>query len=210
MYAPDKYRELRPDVLIAAIEAARFATVVGCTTDGPEAVHVPLLVGSANGETWLEGHVSRKNPIIGMIPDGTSVLAVFNGPNAYVSPTWIAEGLDTGRTAPTWAYIAVQAKGAIEWRTEERWLRDHVAALTDTSERSVGSDWSTSRMPEDYAAGLIGGITGFRISLRSLEGVCKVLQHSGREAQDSVAAAMRQAGGPQSSMADAIASGVEQ
>lgn len=209
MYTPEKYRELRTDVLIAAIESARFATVVGCTSNGPEAVHVPLLVGSAGNEIWLEGHVSRKNPITAMLADGAPMLAVFNGPNAYVSPTWIAEGLDTGRTAPTWAYIAVQAKGLIEWRAEVRWLHDHVATMTTTAKQSVGSDWSTSRMPEDYAARLISGISGFRIHLHSLEGVWKVLQHSGDTAREGVAAALRGNGPNQSLMADAIVAGVQ-
>lgn len=50
MYASDKYREQRLEVLVSAMDDIRFATVVGCTPDDPEVIHVPLLVGSAGDD----------------------------------------------------------------------------------------------------------------------------------------------------------------
>lgn len=209
MYAPERYRERRREVLASAIEDIRFATVIGCTPDGLEAVHVPLLAGAAADETWLDGHVSIGNPVVRLLADGSPVLAAFNGPHAYVSPSWMSETGISGRTAPTWAYVAVQVRGTIEWRTEPDWLRGHVAALSDAAERSIDSDWSTSLMPEDYAAALVTGIAGFRIRVHSMDGVWKVMQHSAPADREKMACALRAAGARQVAMANLIASGAK-
>ena len=37
---------------------------------------------------------------------------VFQGPDAYITPSWYATKRETGKVVPTWNYLMVQARGA--------------------------------------------------------------------------------------------------
>ena len=46
------------------------------------------------------------------MPD-TESTAIFRGPDAYISPRWYVNGQRSGRVAPSWNYVVVQARGRI-------------------------------------------------------------------------------------------------
>src|SRR4029079_18246139 len=112
MYLPKSFAEDRLPVLHDAIRAAGLATLVTVTAEGPVASHIPMLLDAGSGERGtLLGHVARANPQWRDTIAGTPALAIFLGPDAYVSPTWYPSKQETGKVVPTWNYIAIHAYG---------------------------------------------------------------------------------------------------
>ena len=173
MYVPDHFREDRPDVLHDAVRRIGFATLI---TQGLEANHLPMLLGDG----VLRGHVSRANPVW---KAGTGeALAIFLGPHAYVSPSWYPSKAESGKVVPTWNYITVHAKGAINWIQDAEWLRAHVGALSAAHEAGREQPWSINDAPDSYIDTMLRGIVGFELSVAKLEGKYKLSQN--REAAD--------------------------
>ncbi len=173
MYVPDHFREDRPDILHQAMRQIGFATLV---TQNLDANHMPMLLDG----NVLRGHVARANPVW-KSGEGT-VLAIFLGPHAYVSPNWYPSKAETGKAVPTWNYITVHARGRIQWRQEPDWLRAHVTALSQEHESGRPSPWQVSDAPANYVDGLLRAIVGFELTIESLEGKYKLSQN--RDAAD--------------------------
>src|SRR5205807_807380 len=108
MYIPEPFKEQRIDVLHDAIGRAGLATLVTLAADGLIASHVPLLLDPLPAPYWtLLGHLARPNPQAhGAVGDA---LAIFLGPDAYITPSWYATKRETGKVVPTWNYVAIHA-----------------------------------------------------------------------------------------------------
>ena len=176
MYAPKQFREERREVLVEAIGSIRFASLVAWV-DGFEAVHLPMIAREHDGALALEGHVARGNPLWKAIGTGAPGLAIFQGPQAYVHPGWLATKRETGRAVPTWNYVAVQARGELSAIEDPAWLLRHVDDLTELIEQGRPEPWSTADAPEGYIETLARGIVGLRLDVREREGAWKLIQH---------------------------------
>ena len=108
MYIPRHFHETDPARLFALMEQHRFALLVTSEGGVPVATHLPLLVerDAARGDR-LVGHMARANPQWRAFSEEREVLAIFEGPHAYVSPSWYAEQ----PSVPTWNFAAVHAYG---------------------------------------------------------------------------------------------------
>lgn len=168
MYVPDHFREDRPDVLHDAMRRIGFATLV---TQGLDANHLPMLLEG----NVLRGHVARANPV--WKAGESEALAIFLGPHAYVSPSWYPSKAETGKAVPTWNYITVHARGAINWVQDADWLRAHVGALSATHEAGRDQPWSITDAPASYVDGLLRAIVGFELTIAKLEGKWKLSQN---------------------------------
>jgi transcriptional regulator len=173
MYVPDHFREDRPEVLHDAVRRIGFATLV---TQGLDANHLPMLLQDG----VLRGHVARANPV--WKAGAGEALAIFLGPHAYVSPNWYPSKAETGKVVPTWNYITVHARGAINWVQDADWLRVHVGALSTAHEAGREQPWSVSDAPASYVDGLVRAIVGFELTISKLEGKWKLSQN--RDAAD--------------------------
>ena len=58
-------------------------------------------------------------------------MALFMGPDAYVTPSWYATKRETGKVVPTWNYVAVHAYGPVEFFEDADRLLDVVTRLTN-------------------------------------------------------------------------------
>ena len=120
MYVPPQFREERREVLLAAMAEIRLATFVTAAGDAYHATHVPTVV--EDGEPLvLTAHVARANPHWRALVGGVPSLAIFQGPHAYVSPSWYASKAEHGKVVPTWNYIAVHAHGTLEAVDDPDW-----------------------------------------------------------------------------------------
>ena len=118
MYTPPAFKDDDLDSIRATIRAARLANLVTATADGPIATPLPLFLDESEGERGvLYGHVAKANPQWRSVPIGEA-LAIFMGPEAYVTPSWYATKQETGKVVPTWNYIAVHAYGPVEFFEE--------------------------------------------------------------------------------------------
>jgi transcriptional regulator len=175
MYVPAHFREDRTQVLHEAMRHIAFATLVTEGPEGVEANHLPLLLDAEAG--ILRGHVARANPVWKQWQPGTKALAIFLGPNAYVSPNWYPTKAETGNAVPTWNYLTVHARGAITLFDEANWLRAHVSALSDAHEAGRPDPWTITDAPAAYIDSLVKAIVGIEIAITSLEGKWKLSQN---------------------------------
>lgn len=174
MYTPAHFQIEPPEELYAAMEAAPLAAIVVQGGEGGfEATHIPVLVDRQAG--LLLGHVARANPLAKLT--GRSALAIFTGPQAYVSPGWYASKAETGRAVPTWNYLAVHAHGRFEIVDEPEFLRDLLDRLTAVHEEGRPRPWSLSDAPEDFIQAQMKAITGFRFVIERVEGKAKMSQN---------------------------------
>jgi transcriptional regulator len=190
MYMPPAFVDDDAQSIRAAIHAARLANLVTATVDGIFATPLPLLLDETEGEHGvLYGHVARGNPQWRSTPIGEG-LAIFMGPDAYVSPSWYATKRETGKVVPTWNYVTVHAHGTIEFFDEPSRLIDIVTRLTDRHEQQRASPWKVSDAPDDYIAAQLRGIVGLRMPITRLQGKKKMSQNRPEADRRGVAAGL--------------------
>ncbi len=183
MYLPTAFRENRIDAVHAAIAGSGIATLVTLTADGLIASHVPMLLDPEPGPYGtLLGHLARANPQAkGALP-GVEALAIFQGLDTYITPSWYETKRRTGKVVPTWNYEAVHAYGPISFFNEPERLRAIVTRLTNRQEASRAQPWAVTDAPEDFVQVMLKAITGFAIPITRLEGKRKMSQN--RPAED--------------------------
>lgn len=176
MYAIEASRVSNRAVLIEAMREIRLAAVF--TGEGGLAcTQVPLVVDeTADGALRLRGHVARANPHWRAIGAGIPALALFQGPHAYVSPGWYETKRTTGKAVPTWAYIAVEARGRLTTIDDPAALRAMLDALTDQNEADQPAPWTMAEAPADYIEVMLRGIVGIELHVEALDGVWKLNQ----------------------------------
>lgn len=196
MYVPEHFREDDLPALHGAIARARLATLVTATAEGLIGTPLPLLLAADEGPLGtLYGHLARANPQARLAPVGEA-LAIFAGPEAYVSPAWYPSKAETHTVVPTWNYVAVHAYGALETFTDADRLRDLLARLTDRHEAGRAEPWSLADAPEDYVAAMLKGIVGVRIPIARLDGKSKMSQNKSAADRVGVAAGLAAAADP--------------
>jgi transcriptional regulator len=177
MYNPPAFREQDIDAVHRFIRERRFGLLVSCSANGPLATALPLLLDSSTAPLGvLAGHLSRANAHWQAL-GGREVLAVFQGPDAYVTPTWYPSKAEHGKVVPTWNYVMVEARGVARIVQDRDWLHRHVTHLTDHNERGQDHPWHVSDAPTAYVEAQLGGIVGIEIAIREVDGKWKVSQN---------------------------------
>jgi transcriptional regulator len=190
MYTPPAFRDDDKESLRATIRGARLASFVTATADGLLATPLPLLLDEGEGEHGvIYGHLAKANPQWRVPPLGEG-LAMFMGPDAYVTPAWYATKRETGRVVPTWNYVAVHAYGPVEFFDDPGRLLEAVRRLTDLHERGRASAWAVSDAPPDFVRAQLRGIVGLRMPITRLEGKRKMSQNRNATDRAGVAAGL--------------------
>lgn len=185
MYVPQAFQESDPATLHDLIERHSFGLLVSQHDGAPFATHLPFLLDRSSGPFGtLLGHVARANPQW-QHSAGQSVLAVFSGPHAYISPTWY----ESQRVVPTWNYVAVHAYGRIEPVEDRDGLLAIVQRSVEVFERAMPRPWSLDETPT-FVDRLLAQIVGFRIPIERLEGKLKLNQNHPAERRAKVANAL--------------------
>lgn len=178
MYLPAHFSESRTEVLQALMRARPLATLVTLCASGLVANHLPLeTLAEPLPFGSLRGHIARANPLWRDYPEGTAALAIFQGPQTYISPSLYPSKQQSGEVVPTWDYAVVHAHGTMRFIQEADWLRGFVARLTDTHEASRPQPWKINDAPAAYIDKMLSLIVGFEFSVTSLRGKWKVSQN---------------------------------
>jgi transcriptional regulator len=190
MYIPPAFRDDDTTSLIATIHAARLANFITATAEGLFATHLPLFFDDTEGEHGaIYGHLAKANPQWRSAPIGDS-LAIFMGPDAYVSPSLYATKQETGKVVPTWNYVAVHAYGPVEFFDDGARLLDVVSRLTNLHQGDRQAPWEVSDAPAEYIQAQLRGIVGIRMPITRLEGARKLSQNKSAADRDGVAAGL--------------------
>jgi transcriptional regulator len=172
MYLPRQFLTEDRAQILDIMRSCRLPTLVSTAEGGaPFATHLPLVVSERDGNLLIEGHVAKPNPHAAFLAARPQVLAMFLGPNAYLSPSVYP---DKARV-PTWNYVAVHAYG------EARVIEDELAKdallkrLIAIHEPVYAAQWRDLDIA--YRRRMLGGIVAFEIVVEKVEGKIKLGQH---------------------------------
>lgn len=197
MYVPKHFEEPRIDVMHELIRERPLATLVTMSSQGLNANHIPLhLVTTHAPFGTLRGHVARSNPVWHDLQAGVEVLAIFHGPDAYITPSWYATKKETGKVVPTWNYAVAHAYGTLRVIDDAAWVRTQLEALTEHNETKLPKQWAVSDAPREFTAKLIGAIIGIEIVITRLSGKWKVSQNQPPQNQTGVIEGLANSGMP--------------
>lgn len=208
MYQPLHHREERLEVQHQLIRAHPLAILVTFGANGLVANPIPfILAADASPLGTLKGHLARANPQWRQFDARQDVLAIFQGVNHYISPSWYATKRETGKVVPTWNYTTVHAYGPLRIRDDRDWLAGQIAELTRQQEARRPEPWAVSDAPEDFIEAQIKGIVGLEIPISRIEGKWKVSQNRPEADRKRVVEGLRSETDPASrDMADLVAS----
>lgn len=183
MYVGSDAHRMDEDEAFAFIERHGFATVVG-----PERLATPMPLVLDRVNRTLTGHFARANPHAHSI-DTASILAIFQGPHAYVSPTW----LERTPAVPTWNYGAVHVSGPARVLDRAATM-DAVLAVARQYEPALLE--RREILTEEYTERLLAAVTGFVIEIETIEGKLKLGQEKPAREQRGVVAGLERTARP--------------
>ena len=208
MYMPAQFHETRTPVLHELIRSHPFGVLVTLDATGLVANHLPMEVDAADGPLGtLRGHIARANPLWKTHRPEVEAMAVFQGPQCYITPSYYATKAATGKVVPTWNYATVHAHGPLRVIEDAAWLRRLVEQLTDRyeGERPAGEvPWKVGDAPESFIDTMIKSIVGIELPIARLEGKWKVSQNRPAEDRAGVAAGLGAGDPMQRAMAELV------
>lgn len=131
---------------------------------------LPLLVlPPEDGEMLLLGHMARTNPLVARLGERPRAAILFQGPNAYVSPSWYADR----DSAPTWIYVNATLTADITLRAD---LTDRaINLLVHQMEQGRPERWRVAEIAHRYAA-LRDRVIGFTATILKVDARFKLAQ----------------------------------
>lgn len=170
MYVPTHYAAREPRALIWQYPFANIVTAVGA---GFFATSTPLVFETdASDETRLLGHVALRNPHAEQLAHAQPVLAIFNGPNSYISPRWYVDKPEV----PTWNYLAAQLHGKLQPILDIEDTRAMLVRLIAVMEHNAEKPWRIEDAEPGRVDRLLPKIRAFRITIGSLDAAAKLSQ----------------------------------
>ncbi|MEW5904843.1 MAG: FMN-binding negative transcriptional regulator [Pseudomonadota bacterium] len=190
MYLPKLFEENSLEVMQQLMRDRPLATVVTLSSQGLNANHIPLhLVAVEDSYGVLRGHVARSNSMWSDLQN-SEVLAIFHGPESYVSPSWYATKKETSKVVPTWNYAVVHAHGTLNIIDDSAWIRTQMEVLTDQQEQTHPKPWAVTDAPNEYIQKMLEAVVGIEIKITKLLGKWKVSQNQPPQNQVGVIAGL--------------------
>ena len=211
MYCPAQFQETRLPLLHELMARHPLATLVTLGSEGLCASHLPLFYDASAGPLGtLRGHMARANPQWRELLAEVKALAIFAGPQHYISPQWYPSRMEHGRVVPTWNYVVVHAQGPIRVIQDKAWLRRNVGELTAAQEAAFANPWRVEDAPEAFIDGQANAIVGIELTIETLEGKWKASQNRPEADRHGVVAGLRALGTPEAvRMAEVVAGGCD-
>lgn len=192
MYRPPAFREDDLEVQYALVRAHPLGLLITAGAAGTLADPVPFVLDEKSGEHGtLRAHLSKANPQHRALAEADECLVVFQGPEAYITPSWYETKRETGKVVPTWNYVMVQIWGKPRVVEDAAWLRAQVDALTDLLEGRRPKPWAVADAPAPFVEAQLNGIFGVEIPIARIEGKWKASQNRSLADRAGVVAGLR-------------------
>jgi transcriptional regulator len=199
VYLPAHFEETRIELLHALIREHPLGTLVTLGPEGLTANHVPFEIDPEPAPLGtLRAHVARANTVWRDHPPDAEVLVVFQGPSAYVSPSWYPSKRETGKVVPTYNYVVVHARGRMRAIEDADWLRGLVGRLTDRHEAGGNPPWKVADAPAAYVESQLRAIVGIEIAPSRVTGKWKLSQNRPAADREAVVRGLERSADPQS------------
>lgn len=170
MYIPRSFSEDDPAVLYSLMQRYSFATLVTCTDGQLIASHLPFMLDPQRGV--LKAHMARANAQWQSFNNNQEVLVIFQGPHAYVTPSWYEPDPNN---VPTWNYAVVHAYGLPRVIDDPAAVYQLLCELVDINEAGFETPWQLDDFPA-YEHRL-RAVVAFEIDITRLEGKFKLSQN---------------------------------
>jgi transcriptional regulator len=193
MYTPAHFAAC-PETVRSLLARPGAANLVTMTPQGLLATLLPLAYAPDVGEHGaLQGHLARNNtqwsePAVG------EALAIIQGADAYVSPSWYASKAEHGRVVPTWNYTTAHVYGRLVIHDDPAWISHQVRRLTGMHEAGFDHPWSVDDAPERFIAGQLRAIVGVELVITRTEVKAKLSQNRPEADIDGVLAGLTATG----------------
>jgi transcriptional regulator len=189
MYIPRQFA-LSDEETEAALAQAGFAQLVTHAPSGFLVTPLPLIY---DGQSLI-GHVSRANPH--WHADGHESVAIFSGPQAYISPSFYATKAETGKVVPTWNYEILNVYGRLVAHDDPDWVLNLVTMLTTRHEQRRAEPWQVTDAPGSYTRAQLRAIVGVELVISKVEGKAKMSQNQPERNRTGVAAGLKASDSP--------------
>lgn len=180
MYQPPHFQETRQEILHGLVRAHPLGLLISNGAEGPIANAIPFLLDAGvPPKGSLRAHLAKANPQWRLLADNplSPVLVVFQGADAYVTPSWYETKRETGKVVPTWNYAIVQVRGMVRVTEDRDWLARQISDLTVSQEGVREAPWAVSDAPPAFIQSQIKGIVGLEIEITDINGKWKVSQN---------------------------------
>ena len=191
MYIPRKFA-LSDDETKAALAEAGFALLVTHDEAGMMVTPLPMLYDESRHS--LVGHVARPNPH--WRATGGESVAIFAGPQTYISPSFYPTKAETGKVVPTWNYEVLNVYGRLVAHDDPDWVHDLVTMLTNHHESSRARPWQVTDAPETFTRSQLKAIVGVELVISRVEGKAKMSQNQPERNQKGVVAGLKESSAP--------------
>ena len=177
MYIPEHFKEENLERVSALVRENAFGMLITAPQGQPFVSHLPFLFERSSGaQGKLLGHMARANPHWQHFSSVADVLVVFQGPHAYVSPSWYASA-----GVPTWNYAVAHLRGKPRLIENESELEALLERQTQVYEQHMPRLWKPGLAGERRTK-LLGMIVGFEIEISEIQAKFKLSQN--RPAED--------------------------
>ncbi|MCL6588090.1 MAG: FMN-binding negative transcriptional regulator [Anoxybacillus sp.] len=177
MYIPKAFQVDDEDKIVQFIKANSFGILFSAVDGQPFATHLPFLLEENNHALW--SHMAKQNPQWEDLHN-KEVLVVFQGPHAYISPTWYHEP----NTVPTWNYVAVHVYGTFQLIDDKEMMKHLLEKTVDFYESSMSTPWKVEF--DDFTEHLMEGTVCFKINIQKIEGKWKLSQNHSIQRQKNL------------------------
>ncbi|GGJ71457.1 transcriptional regulator [Anoxybacillus voinovskiensis] len=177
MYTPKVFQVDDEDKIVQFIKANSFGILFSTVDGQPFATHLPFLLEENNHALW--SHMAKQNPQWEDLHN-KEVLVVFQGPHAYISPTWYHEP----NTVPTWNYVAVHVYGTFQLIDDKEMMKHLLEKTVDFYESSMPTPWKVEF--DDFTEHLMEGTVCFKINIQKIEGKWKLSQNHSIQRQKNL------------------------
>jgi transcriptional regulator len=177
MYVPKHFAQNDDERVRRFIAATRVADLVTYGAPGLTASLIPFVHVAGTPHGSLHGHLARGNDQWRNVDTSIEALAIFRGPDAYVTPRWYPAKAETGRVVPTWNYAVVHAYGRLVVHDDAAWTHDLVTRLTNEMEAPAAAPWSIDDAPTDYIERNVKAIVGIELQISRIEAKWKLSQN---------------------------------
>jgi transcriptional regulator len=197
MYTPRANVESDISTLRQFVRENPLCALITGTLHGLVASHIPVVLHEEGaGFGTLRGHVARANSQWQVFDTKAEALAIFTGPQHYISASWFPGKKVHGKETPTWNYVAVHIYGRLRCIEDSDWLLEHLTTLTDSNEMTMEVPWKVSDAPRDFIVKKFRGIVGLEMEVSRVEGKWNVNQSRNKEDAHGVMAGLERLATP--------------
>ena len=185
MHIPRFFRQEDRQTIIEFLRKNDFATLVLYDGQRPVASHLLFEILEEGEALFVNGHMSRANPIWKLFEKNNEVLVIFQGPHTYISPTWYNH-----INVPTWNYQSVHVYGKPRLITDREESYGVLKRLVDRYETS--GPYKMESLPPDFVEKEMRGVAAFQVEVTNIEASYKLSQNRDEESYRSIVSHLEQ------------------